>query len=350
MRFEHYFWLNQVKNIVRCLWHVSVVIIIASAFSNRAFAQTCDNRPMVIAPQYQNLFAGNLADAQSLSSKEKTNLAYQLLLQQPQLPDEIKAYVDYFIAQMYRNYPNQENFRIQLLTDALASRKLSGAELQDAVYNLMLLHQKRGDKRLSERYALQWQLLACQQTFPEVVSDSSNLTVSSSPLASTAEATAVLQDAPVAVANLAVAESSSVIEAAEQLSEDSNITPNTGGNARTNTAASSTADHVLAENPEPELSNAVSSSPQLLQYIEPLYPPDAFAKDITGYVSMSFTITKYGLVSDIEVVAAEPGLIFAEEARRAVSQWIYQPVTVAGKPIDKPNHRVRLEFDIKNDN
>jgi len=96
-----------------------------------------------------------------------------------------------------------------------------------------------------------------------------------------------------------------------------------------------------------ESGSPLETAPKLLKYIEPLYPPDAFDKDISGYVSLSFTITKDGFVTDVEVLKSVPENVFEHAAVDAVRQWLFRPKMAKGKAQAKVGHRIRLNFDIK---
>ena len=63
-----------------------------------------------------------------------------------------------------------------------------------------------------------------------------------------------------------------------------------------------------------------------------VYPRRALQRGIEGYVTLQFTITSAGTVSDIEVVEAKPSKIFNKAAMKAVKKLKYEP-----QPADVPN-------------
>jgi TonB family protein len=72
--------------------------------------------------------------------------------------------------------------------------------------------------------------------------------------------------------------------------------------------------------------------PCLRSRVAPTYPAKAKKKHIEGTVKMRAIIGTDGSVQQIEVEEGEP--ILAEAARRAVKQWIYEPSTFDGKPME----------------
>jgi periplasmic protein TonB len=83
--------------------------------------------------------------------------------------------------------------------------------------------------------------------------------------------------------------------------------------------------------------------------VEPRYPIDAARDGITGWVKLGFNIDETGNVTDVEVLAAEPGNIFNREAIRALRRWKYQPQIVDGKAIKQLNLQVQLDFSLQTD-
>lgn len=80
--------------------------------------------------------------------------------------------------------------------------------------------------------------------------------------------------------------------------------------------------------------------------ISPKYPVDAARQGIEGWVQLEFTIDASGIVKDIKVTDAEPKRIFNREAIRALRKWKYRPQLVNGKPVDLPDQRVVLDFNL----
>jgi TonB family protein len=70
---------------------------------------------------------------------------------------------------------------------------------------------------------------------------------------------------------------------------------------------------------------------KLVKQVPPVYPMEADAEHISGTVVVHFTIAKDGAVTDVQVVSGPPEL--KEAAVAAVNQWVYEPATVSGHPV-----------------
>lgn len=75
----------------------------------------------------------------------------------------------------------------------------------------------------------------------------------------------------------------------------------------------------------------------------PEYPERARAQRLEGYVTMRFTVTETGAVSDPEVIASEPPGYFDRYALRAILKWKYQPQLADGKPVSVVSY-ARIKF------
>ncbi|MEH0675418.1 energy transducer TonB [Vibrio scophthalmi] len=84
-----------------------------------------------------------------------------------------------------------------------------------------------------------------------------------------------------------------------------------------------------------------------LHRIEPRYPSRALKRKIEGYVVMRFAIDETGRPDAIEVVEGSPRGVFDREAMRALRQWKYQPLIVAGKATRQEGQTVKLEFRLQ---
>jgi protein TonB len=71
--------------------------------------------------------------------------------------------------------------------------------------------------------------------------------------------------------------------------------------------------------------------PQRLRLVEPVYPPDAFAKKIEGVVWLEILIGTDGLVVRATVTRSVPQLDAAAIA--AARQWQFKPATKNGRPV-----------------
>ncbi len=76
------------------------------------------------------------------------------------------------------------------------------------------------------------------------------------------------------------------------------------------------------------------------------YPTRASQRDITGWVEVTFTVTKSGETADIEILQAEPEKIFEISAIEAVKKWTFEPRQYQGEPIDQRT-TARLVFDLQ---
>jgi len=291
------------------------------AYSLKFQSQKCDASPMTLPQSVLNIVKTDLRDAQNLSRKDKAKLGYDLLVSSVEQGALTRAYVDYFVAQMYVNYPDQNQYREVLLSSAVKSQQLYGAELQDALFSLANLYQKSGDLKSYETYLGQWQQVVCAPKFAEAtepnkaIADKSRLT----PLVDKPVTVPARPPMPVKV----------------ETKVPSALTTATGKQILTQKKQSK------------PLVDGSELAPKLLKYIEPLYPPDAYDKDISGYVSLSFTITKDGFVTDVEVLKSVPENVFEHAAVNAVKQWLFRPKMNKGKAQTKFGHRIRLNFDIK---
>lgn len=84
--------------------------------------------------------------------------------------------------------------------------------------------------------------------------------------------------------------------------------------------------------------------PMLLKMVEPIYPQAAVEKKIEGVVILSAKIAEDGKVIDAMVLRSVPGL--DEAALAAVKQWVYEPMTIKGKPV-KVIFTVTVRFALK---
>jgi len=76
------------------------------------------------------------------------------------------------------------------------------------------------------------------------------------------------------------------------------------------------------------------------------YPTRASQRDITGWVEVTFTVTKSGETANIEVLRAEPEKTFDISAMEAVKKWTFEPRQYQGEPIDQRT-TARLVFDLQ---
>jgi protein TonB len=74
--------------------------------------------------------------------------------------------------------------------------------------------------------------------------------------------------------------------------------------------------------------------------VEPQYPRRALARRIEGYVVVGFTINRDGSTSQLEVLEANPPLVFDRAALKAIERWRFDPR-------DEPRRdTTRFEFEL----
>ncbi len=76
------------------------------------------------------------------------------------------------------------------------------------------------------------------------------------------------------------------------------------------------------------------------------YPIAARERGIEGWVTLEFSITTTGAVSNAKVIDAKPGSVFNRAALRAISRWKYKPKIVEGKAVERHGLKVRLTFKL----
>lgn len=80
--------------------------------------------------------------------------------------------------------------------------------------------------------------------------------------------------------------------------------------------------------------------------VAPVYPARALSRGLEGYVDMGFTVTTTGTVRD-PVVLFSTSSLFERAAIRAVLKFKYKPRVVDGVPVDVPNVKTRISFQIE---
>jgi len=79
----------------------------------------------------------------------------------------------------------------------------------------------------------------------------------------------------------------------------------------------------------------------------PAFPRKALDREISGEVTLSFTVTAQGKVANLMVVNEAPkGYGFAEAARKAVEAWTFQPQTIDGIAVAYPA-RYTISFKLE---
>jgi len=80
--------------------------------------------------------------------------------------------------------------------------------------------------------------------------------------------------------------------------------------------------------------------------VPPIYPVRAKRRGIQGFVSVAFTVTPQGLVTDIRISKAEPEKLFNQSVMACVSQWKFKPPTVEGIPVSA-RARTTIRFKLE---
>ncbi len=83
-----------------------------------------------------------------------------------------------------------------------------------------------------------------------------------------------------------------------------------------------------------------------VNYVAPRYPRNALRRNVSGWVDVSFTVTRAGSVADVEVMDSTPGTVFDNAAVDAVSKWRFEPVVENGRPMPK-RVAVRMSFTLQ---
>ena len=114
--------------------------------------------------------------------------------------------------------------------------------------------------------------------------------------------------------------------------------------AQTPVQSAAPAPVVSAPVPAPVPAVPVVKEPQPVDTPAPQYPREAILNGISGWVDVEFTVNTDGSVSDVNVVQAQPVMVFNKSALRAVANWRFTPYTVNGVPETK---RIRMRVDFK---
>jgi protein TonB len=77
-----------------------------------------------------------------------------------------------------------------------------------------------------------------------------------------------------------------------------------------------------------------------------IYPPEAQAKGIEGYVVVQYDVDANGRVINAAVVAAEPAGVFDAAALETVSSWRFRPSRGSRQPEVIERVRSRVEFSL----
>ena len=80
-------------------------------------------------------------------------------------------------------------------------------------------------------------------------------------------------------------------------------------------------------------------------FVQPVYPPRALERGVTGWADIEFTVARDGSTRDATVRAAEPMGVFERAALESVARWRYEPRVVNGAVVDqRVTARVRFQL------
>lgn len=82
---------------------------------------------------------------------------------------------------------------------------------------------------------------------------------------------------------------------------------------------------------------------------EPRYPAGAAERGTQGWVKFKFTVGVDGSPKDIELVDAEPKHAFNHAAKKAISNWRFQPKKVNGKPVEQKGMVYTMVFQLEDE-
>lgn len=83
-------------------------------------------------------------------------------------------------------------------------------------------------------------------------------------------------------------------------------------------------------------------APRPASVVQPEYPRDALRREVEGYVTLEFTVTPEGRVTEVAITEAQPPGTFEDAVREAIARWRFEPATAGGDPVPQ---RVRHRFD-----
>jgi protein TonB len=82
--------------------------------------------------------------------------------------------------------------------------------------------------------------------------------------------------------------------------------------------------------------------------LNPVYPPQALARGIEGWVAVRFTVTAAGTVRDAVVVASELDSSFDAAALEAIAGWRYTPRIEKGEAVECVGLQTVIRFELDN--
>jgi protein TonB len=80
--------------------------------------------------------------------------------------------------------------------------------------------------------------------------------------------------------------------------------------------------------------------------VAPVYPPEALAQNLSGYVIVEFTVTRAGTVRNVLVVESTSS-VFDAAAIDAASRFKYKPRVIDGEPVEVSGVRNKISFVVE---
>jgi TonB family protein len=131
----------------------------------------------------------------------------------------------------------------------------------------------------------------------------------------------------------------------ESVSTDSGDAATQDDESVTDAMAAETLDEPVSADVLSEKPVAISSLTRT-KYYAPKYPRVAQRRNLSGWVSIEFTVALDGSVRDVEVRDSEPVEVFDNAAIRAVEKWKFEPILENGVAVEK-RAGVRMMFALE---
>ena len=77
-----------------------------------------------------------------------------------------------------------------------------------------------------------------------------------------------------------------------------------------------------------------------------VYPPEAKAKHVEGYVVVRYDVTEEGTVTNAKVVESQPPGIFDDAALAAVEKWKFDPAVDHGRLVTAHDVTSKIQFKL----
>jgi periplasmic protein TonB len=98
-----------------------------------------------------------------------------------------------------------------------------------------------------------------------------------------------------------------------------------------------------APSPAETATGPSDGAPTIQKYVPPVYPHEAYARGLEGWVQVGLTVTPGGSVSNVHIEDGDKRQLFSRAALAAVKQWKYEPRPQATSELPVS---VRLDFKL----